>query len=62
MPVDVVQEMPIPERSKMTRQRYLELVQVGREICDFLDGKDIKAGEHCIVRHATEEMLRLTKE
>ncbi len=45
----------------MTRTRYIELVKIAKELCDWLEKKGIKQDESCKVRKLTEELWEMKK-
>jgi hypothetical protein len=47
------------KKEKLTRQRYIKLTKIAREVCQLLDKKNLKAGEACKVREIAENMIDL---
>jgi hypothetical protein len=47
------------KKEKLTRQRYIKLTKIAREVCQLLDKKNLKAGEACQVREIAEKMIEL---
>jgi len=44
---------------KLTRERYVELTQIAKEVCEFLESKKIEKGEGCVISHIANDMWNL---
>ncbi len=45
----------------MTRTRYMELMKIAKELCDWLEKKGVKSDEGCKVRKLTEQLWEMKK-
>jgi hypothetical protein len=50
---------PVP---MLTRKRYLELVNIAKETCEFLEKKGVTVPEGCQLRVIVEKLWSLEKE
>ena len=55
MPVD----QPVCVSNPMTRKRFLELISLANETCDFLKKKGLKTEEVCEFGRCVETLIRL---
>ncbi len=45
----------------ITRTRYMELMKIAKELCDWLEKKGVKPDEGCKVRKLTEQLWEMKK-
>ena len=49
------------EGKEMTRKRYMEILKIADELCNWMKKKGIKQEEGCSLRKLTEELWRMEK-